>query len=172
MKNASARKILLIGVSLYLFVVLTTEVVFAYVVPPIFLNRTLSAPRGLYLLSKEFRLQRNELVIFSFPSNLKPYLTQYPWLKEVSQLKTIGALPGDTYCVVKGELVVEGDAVGKVYTKDNRERALPHLSGCSTVKPNNFLPLSVNKEGSFDGRNYGEVSQSLIMGKARPLFLF
>jgi type IV secretory pathway protease TraF len=118
-------------------------------------------------------LKRGETILMRCPKGFEKYLYGRKWLPEGWPLfKTVGAVPGDTFCVSRELFTVQGKTVGPVYQTDREGLPLPVLRGCRAVRENHFLPVATGLKSSFDGRYFGTVPVSLIIGTARPVLTF
>lgn len=107
------------------------------------------------------------------PVKAQSYIYGRGWLPEGwGLLKTVGAIPDDTYCITGKELTVDGAFVGPVFESDSKGLPLPRLRGCRKVEVDHFLPVATHIKQSFDGRYFGTVSNSEIKALAVPVFTF
>jgi type IV secretory pathway protease TraF len=107
------------------------------------------------------------------PPGYEKYLYGRKWLPEGwPLLKTVEGLPGDVFCVSDTLLTLNGWQIGPVYAIDSRGLSLPVLRGCRTVRTNHILPIATGLKTSFDGRYFGDVPDTLIIGTARPVLTF
>ncbi len=137
---------------------------------PIVLSLSASMPRGFYLIVPVKALRRESAVAFPIPQTIYQALQGREWLKkDAPLLKPIGALPGDSVCVHDHEITINGMSRGAVFKSDYQGLPLPRLRGCFVVSPNAFFPLSTHTARSFDGRYFGEMSQSELIGEAVPI---
>ena len=139
-----------------------------------FLNLTGSEPRGIYL-ERPFdgTLHRGDLVFMKCPPGFEKFIYGRKWLPYGwPLLKTVRGIPGDGYCVSETDVSVEGKRFGPVFSFDRQGQPLPVLRGCWRVPPRHFLPIATGLDNSFDGRYFGAVPDSLIIGKAVPVISF
>jgi len=138
------------------------------------LNLSRSEPVGLYVVTPlHGNLKRGETILMRCPEGFEKYLYGRKWLPEGWPLfKTVGAVPGDTFCVSHEEFAVQDKTLGPVYATDSKGFPLPVLRGCRTVHENHFLPVATGLKSSFDGRYFGAVSVSLVIGTAQPVLTF
>jgi len=138
------------------------------------LNLSRSEPVGLYVVTPlHGNLKRGETVLMRCPEGFEKYLYGRKWLPEGWPLfKTVGGIPGDTFCISDGGLTVKEKVIGPVYSTDSKGLPLPVLRGCRAVQENHFLPVATGLKSSFDGRYFGAVSVSLVIGTARPVLTF
>ena len=139
-----------------------------------YLNLSPSLPCGLYKISAPVNLKRGDIVIFIPPDHLKTFIYKRHWLPAGWPLmKQIGAMPGDTFCINKGQqFLINGKFVGPVSTVDSQGLPLPKIAGCRTIEPETILPVATHISNSFDGRYFGTIPLNIIKGKAVPLYNF
>jgi conjugative transfer signal peptidase TraF len=138
------------------------------------LNLSRSEPVGLYVVTPlHGNMRRGETVLMRCPEGFEKYLYGRKWLPEGWPLfKTVGGIPGDTFCVSDARFSVRGKVLGAVYSTDGKGLPMPVTRGCLTIQENNFLPVATGLKSSFDGRYFGAVPVSLVIGTARPVFTF
>src|SRR5262249_1332810 len=77
------------------------------------LNLSPSVPLGVYRLEQLAPpLARGTLVVLSAPASIRPW-----WRSFASLLKPVAAVAGDEVCGVGGELFVQGEWFGPIYTE-------------------------------------------------------
>lgn len=136
-------------------------------------NKSISAPSGLYLLKGPKALSKGMLVTFPLPRHVKRFMRKVPWLREGEPLlKRVGALSGDKVCRKKDLLFLNGELLAKAKAKDRFGNKLPRWKGCKTLKENEFLPISLYHENSFDGRYFGVLRKASILKEALPFITF
>ena len=139
-----------------------------------YFNSSPSLPIGFYMkVSDETPLKRGDLVILKVPEEMRQYVYERSWLKEGSPLlKIVYAIPGDTYLINSEAIFVNGKYVGGILKEDGSGWPLPRTRGSFTVRDGCFLPIAARFQHSFDGRYFGQVSQSLIIARVKPLLIF
>ena len=139
--------------------------------PTLLLNLTPSLPKGVYKLEPVTDIKKGEIVAFRPPARVYRALGTRAWLNEEKLfIKPIGATTGDTVCNKGNVLLVNQDRELLVSHSDSQGQKLPRLEGCRTVGSREFLPISTHSPRSFDGRYFGPIPTSGIVGKATPLF--
>lgn len=140
--------------------------------PQIFIkNTTASMPLGYYLILPKAALRVGDTVSFSPPKKALDLALERGWISEpVNFLKTVGALPGDTYTITDRAIFVNGTYIGPVYDADSQGRPMPKLRGTYVVADGYFLPLSTYRPHSFDGRYFGQTSLPDVRCKVCPFF--
>lgn len=141
--------------------------------PPLFWNFTASEPIGIYRKVYNMELHEGDMVIMNIPESVK----EFAYINGIIRpdeylLKTIYAMPGRSYTITNQEVLIDDIRVGPVYSEGRAGMILPQVRGTYIVKNGNFFPLATNKQNSFDGRYFGEVPQTLIVAKVKPLITF
>lgn len=138
------------------------------------LNLSRSEPVGLYVVTPlHGNIKRGETVLMRCPQGFEKYLYGRKWLPEGWPLfKTVGGVPGDTFCVSDAGFTVQGKVLGPVYSTDGKGLPMPVIIGCRSIRENHFLPIATGLKSSFDGRYFGAVPISLVIGTARPVLTF
>ena len=138
-----------------------------------YINTTASMPEGIYLVrTRDYTLHVHEPVVFWPPARIRALVYGQGWLKPGAPLiKHVGVLPGGRYCALDGALYARSWPRLPIARQYAPGRPLPHIHGCHIVQPNAFLPLSDVIPNSFDGRYFGPVADSSIIGTARPIFV-
>lgn len=127
-------------------------------------NTSPSQPRGLYRVIDDGQpIRLHDLVVLRPPDDR---------LSVKTILKTVYALPGDTYAITDRWISVNGQPIGRVFAEDTSGAPLPKLRGSFVVPDGHFLPLAVHVDRSYDGRYFGAVAQSEIIQKVAPLLLW
>lgn len=143
--------------------------------PTILINETPSEPMGFYHLvpHPESDYRRGMYVVFSVPAELREVVYGRHWMRSGSPfLKELLGLAGDRVCVVADRLEVNERRIGPVLSVDSAGRPLPQHRGCFVVRKGDFFVASQHFERSFDGRYFGPLPMSLLLGEARPLWTF
>lgn len=131
-------------------------------------NFTKSAPVGLYIVAGDQRLCIGDYVVMNVPDEMKPYLYDRGWTIDKRLLKQVAGLPAEKYEVWDNHLFIHGyDA--RIQDVDHENLPLPKLSdGGYTIPGDKFMPVSVNKDNSFDARYTGPLDKTLIIKKVVP----
>jgi type IV secretory pathway protease TraF len=112
----------------------------------------------------------DDLVAILPPTSLARTLSEGGYLpRGVPMLKHVAALGGQIVCR-RGLLVtIDGDAVAEAQEHDRRGRQLPVWQGCHVLSDDEFFPLNAAPD-SLDGRYFGSLPRSSIIGKATLLW--
>ena len=105
------------------------------------------------------------------PEPLAAFLAERGYLAcGVPLLKRVAALPGQTVCRVEGAVTVDGIAMGEALARDRFGRPLPVWQGCRIVAPDELFLMNFDIGDSLDGRYFGPLARSAVIGRATPLY--
>jgi len=139
--------------------------------PVLIWNASESVPIGLYRLVPAEPLFVTELVAIRPPEPLASFLDFNGILPAgVPMLKRVLALPGQTVCRDGLTIIVDDVEVGEARQRDGRGRRLPAWRGCLTILPGEIFLMNWQSADSFDGRYFGPIASSAVIGKAAPLW--
>lgn len=143
--------------------------------PQLLINGTPSEPVGFYRLvehrKEEFR--RGMYVVFPVPQDLHALVYGRHWMKNGTPfLKELAGLAGDRVCVVSHRLEINGRYIGPVFERDSQGQPLPQHPGCFELQDGTFFAASQTFDKSFDGRYFGPLPLSELLGEARPVWTF
>lgn len=113
----------------------------------------------------------NDLVVVAPPPPLADFLAEGGYLpRGVPLLKRIAAVGGQRVCRTGRVVTVDGATIATALDRDRRGRLLPQWSGCLTLTPDQVLLLNRDVPDSLDGRYFGPLPTSTIVGQARPIW--
>ena len=134
-------------------------------------NASGSVPVGLYRLQPAGELFVTQLVAFRPPEPLATFLSERGYLpRGVPMLKRVLALPGQTVCRDGLTIAVDTIAAGEARDRDSRGRPLPVWQGCRGVADGEVFLMNWRSADSMDGRYFGVLPMSAIIGRAEPLW--
>jgi conjugative transfer signal peptidase TraF len=134
-------------------------------------NVSKSVPIGLYRLQPTGKLVVTELVAVRPPEPLATFLDLNGYLPiGVPMLKRVLALPGQTVCRKGVTISVDAIGMGETLLRDSRGRPLPVWQGCRVVGTDELFLMNWQSDDSLDGRYFGLVPQSSVIGKALPMW--
>lgn len=134
-------------------------------------NASKSVPVGLYRLRSAGGLAVTDLVAVRPPEPLATFLDLNGYLPiGVPMLKRVLALPGQTVCRTWLTISVDGIDMGDALSRDSRGRPLPVWQGCHAVGADELFLMNWQSKDSLDGRYFGFVSNSSVIGKALPVW--
>ena len=141
-------------------------------VPPRYIwNASSSVPIGLYRLQPATTLAVTELVAIQPPDLLAAFLDLNGYLPiGVPMLKRVLALPGQTICRDGLTIAVDGIDVGQAQERDGRGRPLPVWHGCRLIADGDVFVMNWQSTDSFDGRYFGPLPASAVIGRAVPVW--
>jgi conjugative transfer signal peptidase TraF len=144
---------------------------FVHPAPKLIWNASASVPIGLYRVRPAGDLQVAELVVVRPPAPLANFLAERGYLpKSVPLLKHILALPGQTVCRTGRAITVDAAAMGEALEHDRRGRHLPVWQGCRLIASGQVFLMNRQSEDSLDGRYFGPLPATTIVGEAAPLW--
>jgi conjugative transfer signal peptidase TraF len=134
-------------------------------------NASESVPLGLYRLRPADRLFVSELVAIKPPEPLASFLDLNGYLPiGIPMLKRVLALPGQTVCRSERSISVDKINMGEARERDSRGRPLPVWHGCRVVGEDEFFLTNWQSKGSLDGRYFGPIAASAVVGRAFPVW--
>jgi conjugative transfer signal peptidase TraF len=134
-------------------------------------NASESVPIGLYWLRPTGTLAVPDLVAVRPPEPLAIFLESRRYLpRGIPMLKRVLALPGQTVCRDHLTITVDRTWVGEAREHDSRDRSLPNWQGCHVVADGEVFLMNWQSADSLDGRYFGALPMSAIIGKAEPLW--
>ena len=139
--------------------------------PRLLWNASASVPIGLYFMHHVGVLHVGELLVVTPPEPLASFLDQRRYLpKGVLLLKRVVALPGHTVCRIQRTIFVDGVAIGDALGRDHLGRPLPVWQGCRLIAAGQVFLMNRRSRDSLDGRYFGPLPATTIVGRADPLW--
>ena len=134
-------------------------------------NASESVPIGLYWLRPAGRLAATQLVAVEPPEPLATLLADRRYLpRGIPLLKRVLALPGQTVCRDQLAITVDKIEMGAAREHDRSGRPLPIWQGCHVIADGEVFLMNWRSADSFDGRYFGALPTSAIIGTAEPLW--
>ncbi len=134
-------------------------------------NASASVPIGLYAVRSVGTPRVAELVVAQPPEPLATFLADGRYLPNgVPLIKHIAALQGQTVCRNGTAVTVDGRVVAEARKRDHAGHQLPFWSGCRNIAPGEVFLLNASEPASLDGRYFGPLPASSIVGRAVPLW--
>ncbi len=135
-------------------------------------NVSASVPTGLYAVRPDAPLRPGVLAAVMPPEPLAGWLVEGGYLgRGVPLLKRVEALPGTRVCRLGNVVTVAGRSRAIAQDRDRRGRFLPRWSGCIIIGEGQLFLLNADHPGSLDGRYFGPLPRSTVLGRATPLFV-
>jgi len=149
----------------------TVGAVFVNPLPKLIWNASASTPIGLYAVQPISTFRDTELVVVMPPEPVASFLADGGYLpRGVSLMKHVLALPGQTVCREGLRITVDHVEVGDAQARDRRGRDLPDWQGCRTLATGEVFLMNPGVPNSLDGRYFGPLPASSIVGRATPLW--
>ncbi len=145
----------------------------AFVEPPtaIIWNASPSAPIGFYQVRAVDRLEAPDLVVVEPPEALERFIIRRGYLPpDIPLLKRVVGLPGQTVCRIDRSITVDGVEMGAALEDDSFGRPMPVWQGCHRIASGEIFLMNWDVENSLDGRYFGPIATSSIVGAAVPLW--
>jgi conjugative transfer signal peptidase TraF len=139
---------------------------------PLFVwNASESVPVGLYAVRPSSVLTINELVVVQPSDMLADFLAAGEYLpKGLPLLKHIAALPGSRVCRSGLAVTVDGVLRAIAREQDHAGRMLPTWTGCRSIGEGEVFLLNPSHPSSLDGRYFGPLPSSSVVGEALPVW--
>lgn len=138
--------------------------------PLVIWNASASAPLGLYALHDVGTPAVGDLVAAMPPAPLAGWMAERRYLpRGVPLLKHVAARAGQRVCRNGDRIRIDGRVVATALDHDSRGRALPVWRGCRTLGRGDIFLLNSSVRDSFDGRYFGALSASTLLGRATPI---
>lgn len=155
----------------YFLVLMIGGLSFIHITPAFIWNASASTPIGLYSIHSADHLEVTDLVAVSPPEPLVTFLAERGYLGRGAPLmKRIAALPGQRVCRHERSITVDGVAMGEALARDRVGRDLPVWQGCRRIADGEVFLMNAQVRDSLDGRYFGPISISSIIGRAVPLW--
>ena len=133
-------------------------------------NASESLPKGLYRVTKP-SLAKGELVLVQLPEWVQFLASQRKYLpKNTPALKRIYGIRGDVICRFGAVVIINQIAVAIAKTRDYSNSKMPVWRGCKRLSSDELFLLTEHPD-SFDGRYFGVVKTSSVIGMAKPVWL-
>lgn len=138
--------------------------------PRVVWNASASAPIGLYRIEPLSDPPHGALVAVTPPAPLARWLAERGYLGErVPLLKHVAAKQGQRVCRIGTVVSVDARPVVVARDRDGMGRPLPVWQGCHTLRAGELLMLNPNHADSMDGRYFGPLPASTLLGRATPI---
>ena len=135
-------------------------------------NASESVPIGLYRLRPADRVAVSQLVAVQSPEPLATFLADRRYLpRGIPLLKRVLALPGQTVCRDQLAITVDKIEMGAARAHDRSGRPLPIWQGCHVIADGEVFLMNWQSPDSLDGRYFGALPTSSIIGTAEPLWI-
>jgi conjugative transfer signal peptidase TraF len=168
MQRTSSNGALIIMSVAFLFATLFAALTAFRPLPIVIWNASDSVPIGVYFVSKR-QPKVGEIAVIALPEWFQRYASSRGYLPaNVWLLKPVFAAAGSIVCRIGRYVFVDGNLVARAKIHDRRNRLLPSWKGCQTLKLDEVFVLA-KPPYSFDGRYFGPIERSQIIGTAIAL---
>jgi conjugative transfer signal peptidase TraF len=134
-------------------------------------NASASAPIGLYRIVSVLTPAAGDLVAVRPPVAMRLFLAQRGYLPDGALLlKRIVASSGDVICRDGEHVLVAGTQIARAKQSDARGRPLPQWQGCRSLREQEVFLVNADVPDSLDGRYFGPLPGSSIVGLAHPVW--
>jgi conjugative transfer signal peptidase TraF len=134
-------------------------------------NASASVPIGLYAIHTVGAPRIGDLVVIKPPEPLASFLADRGYLpRSVPLIKHVAALVGQSVCRNGLTVSVDFVTVGEARERDSRGRSLPSWQGCRVIAVAEVFVMNALSADSLDGRHFGPLPASSILGRAAPLW--
>jgi conjugative transfer signal peptidase TraF len=135
-------------------------------------NVSASVPIGLYAVRPTAPLRLGVIAAVMPPEPLASWLVERGYLgRGVPLLKRVEALPGQRVCREGARVTVSGRLRAIARDIDSRGHPLPQWGGCIIIGKEQLFLLNADHPGSLDGRYFGPLERSTVLGRATPILV-
>ncbi len=160
----------LIAVGITMLIVATTTEISFPPRPKLLYNPSASAPIGWYKLADRTPPKVGDQVAAYAPNWARKLADERRYLPyEYPMIKTIWASSGTQICVNNNRVSVPNYPVIISLSQDSLGRDMPKLSGCFTLKMDEYFLVSPDVQDGYDSRYFGAVRGQNILGKVKYL---
>ena len=139
--------------------------------PLIVYNPSASAPLGFYRVRPDEPISKGDLVLAHLPDAAARLAADRGYVPlTVPVVKRVAALTGDLVCADSGIVVINDRVAADTLLIDREGRPLPAWHGCRVLAPDEVFLLTADVPGSFDGRYFGPISMTAVIGRLVPLW--
>lgn len=155
----------------YFSVLAVAGLSFISIAPKLIWNASASTPIGFYTVEPADGLEVTDLVAVDAPEPLASVLADGGYLpRGTPLLKRVLGLPGQTVCRMNLLITVDGVEMGTALERDRIGRPLPDWQGCRALADGEIFLMNWDVPDSLDGRYFGPIPSSSIIGRAVPLW--
>ncbi|SNS97619.1 S26 family signal peptidase [Sphingopyxis indica] len=138
--------------------------------PRVIWNASASVPIGFYRITPDNDPPVGSLVAVAPPEQLARWMTERGYLGEdVPLLKHVLGKSGAGVCRIGDIVSVDARPVATALSSDRLGRPLPVWQGCRTLRDGELFLLNPAHPDSLDGRYFGPLEASSVLGHARPI---
>lgn len=134
-------------------------------------NASASTPIGLYSIAPADRFEVTDLVAVRAPEPLAAFMVERGYIgRGVPLMKRVAGVPGQQVCRRDHAITVDGVPMGFALDRDHLGRSLPVWHGCRRIADGELFLMNWSVSGSLDGRYFGPLPTSTVIGRAMPLW--
>ena len=154
-----------------LAVIGTTLASLVPVPPRLIWNASASVPIGFYTIAPADRIEVPDLVAVLPPEPIADFMVHRGYIaRDVPLLKHVVGLPGQWVCRDGHAITVDAVPLGEARDRDSQGRELPMWQGCRIIVEGEVFLMNLDVSDSLDGRYFGPLPASTVIGRATPLF--
>jgi conjugative transfer signal peptidase TraF len=122
-------------------------------------------------VTRRSAISGDDLVLARLPDVARRLAADRRYLPpDVPVLKHIAAVAGEIVCTGSGNVVINNRVAARGLSMDRVGRSLPAWHGCRPLTEGEIFLLNDNVVASFDGRYFGPISSSAVIGRLLPLW--
>ncbi len=134
-------------------------------------NATTSAPIGFYTVEPVDAIEVPDLVAMLPPEPFASFMVERGYVgRGVPLLKRVLGVPGQRVCRTGRTITVDAIEMGEALERDRMGRDLPAWQGCRVIAEGQIFLMNWEVRDSLDGRYFGALPASAIIGRAVPLY--
>ncbi|WP_134726898.1 S26 family signal peptidase [Paracoccus luteus] len=139
--------------------------------PRLVWNASASVPIGFYAIAPADRIEVPDLVAVLPPEPIADFMVHRGYIaRDVPLLKHVVGLPGQRVCRDGRAITVDAVPLGEARDRDSQGRDLPVWQGCRIIAEGEVFLMNLDVSDSLDGRYFGPLPASTVIGRATPLF--
>jgi conjugative transfer signal peptidase TraF len=105
------------------------------------------------------------------PEPLASFMVERGYVgRGVPLIKRVVGLPGQWICRIGHTITIDGVAIGEALDHDSSDRDLPVWQDCRVIAGDEIFLMNADIKGSLDGRYFGPIPASAVIGRALPLW--
>ena len=164
------RYVIATAIAASVFAVSFVAIAVADPLPRVIWNASASVPIGLYRIHPDRDPPAGVLVAVMPPRRWAGWMAERGYLPEgVPLLKHVAAKAGQRVGRIGATVSVDARPVATARARDGRGRSLPVWQGCRTLRAGELLMLNPDHADSLDGRYFGPLLASTVLGRAIPI---
>ncbi|WP_265519249.1 S26 family signal peptidase [Nitratireductor luteus] len=134
-------------------------------------NASASAPIGFYTIEPVGWLEVPDLVAVVPPKPLARFMAERGYVgRGAPLLKRVVGLPGQRVCRSGRTITVDAVEMSEALERDRFGRELPVWQGCRVIADGEIFLMNWEVRDSLDGRYFGPIPASSVIGRATPLW--